>query len=96
MSVPLCFGPSFDFQLVDSSRKIQPNGIDYHHTNGLLNDYPLKDDKPAMQVESQMNGNMDHDMEVLCEDAKPMSAVQFEKLPTKLSVPQRCMGSHFM
>ena len=79
------------------SWKLEPNGVD--HTTGLINGYPSKSN-PAMHVESEINGNVDHpwdhDMEVLCEDTKPMSAVQVEKPSTKLSVPQRCMGSHFM
>ena len=71
---------------------MQVNGID----DTILNGYPPKD----KQVESEINGNVDphwdHDMEVLYEDTKPMSAVQVQKYQTKLSIPQRCMGSHFM
>ena len=79
-----------------------PNGIN-HHIAGLLNGYPSRD-KAEMHVEPEINGNVepeingnvDHDMDVLCEDARPVSAAHIEKLPTKLSIPQRCMGSHFM
>ena len=79
---------------------MQTNGIG-HHTMELLNGHPHADKPaPVMQVETEINGNhyenVDNDMEDLCEDAKPMSAVYFEKHPTKLSIPQRCMGSHFM
>ena len=80
---------------------MQPNGIDCHRTMELSNGYPLADKPvPAMQVETEINGNhyenVDNDMDDLCEDPKPMSAVHFERHPTKLSIPQRCMGSHFM
>lgn len=79
---------------------MQTNGIG-HHTMELVYGYPHADKPaPVMQVETEINGNhyenVDNDMEDLCEDAKPMSAVYFEKHPTKLSIPQRCMGSHFM